>query len=72
MGSSVLDEFANKLKAWRGKLTQKEAADLLGVSRRTYEKWEQGESEPSDRPNRAQIEKRMEETSVRTAAEALR
>lgn len=40
---------ASELKAWRASLdlTQAEAAKELGVSRRTYEKWEIGR-EPSN------------------------
>jgi DNA-binding XRE family transcriptional regulator len=56
-----LETFAAKLKAWRGKLTQKEAASILGVSRRTYEAWEQGKTEPSAAPSMSEIEKRMKE-----------
>lgn len=58
----VETDFSRKLKEWRGKLLQKEAAQLLGVPERTYEAWEQGSAEPSQKPNRDQIEKRMEET----------
>jgi transcriptional regulator with XRE-family HTH domain len=40
---------ANALKEQRKKrrLTQKEVADKIGVSERTYQKWEQGESTPN-------------------------
>lgn len=34
--------FARELKKWRGKRGQKEVADGLGVSIRTYEGWEFG------------------------------
>jgi DNA-binding XRE family transcriptional regulator len=36
------------LKAWRGRkgITQKEAAEVLGVGMRTYQGWEQGEVNP--------------------------
>lgn len=34
--------FKRRLKSWRGKLLQKEAASLLGVNLRTYERWESG------------------------------
>lgn len=30
------------LRTWRGAATQREAAEALGVSLRTYQKWEQG------------------------------
>lgn len=56
-------EFASKLKAWRGDLTQREAAQLLGVPVRTLERWEFGETEPHVSPSMAEIEKRMAETS---------
>ena len=34
--------FAKELKNWRGERLQKEVADLLGMSLRTYEGWEIG------------------------------
>lgn len=42
--------FSQRLQQWRGvaggdnrgRFTQREAADYLGVSLRTYQKWEQG------------------------------
>lgn len=33
---------AETLKSWRGKSTAREAAEVLGVSLRTYQEWEQG------------------------------
>jgi transcriptional regulator with XRE-family HTH domain len=40
--------FLKNLKAAREKrsVTQKEAADALGISDKTYSKWETGENEP--------------------------
>jgi hypothetical protein len=35
-------QLRDKLKKWRGKLTQKEAAAILGVSDNTYRNWEYG------------------------------
>lgn len=40
-------EFSRLLKAWRGKLFQKEAADRLGVPLRTYQNWENGSRKPA-------------------------
>jgi DNA-binding XRE family transcriptional regulator len=42
--------FALKLKAWRSDndYTQKEAAQKLGISKRTYENWEQSRSHPQN------------------------
>jgi DNA-binding transcriptional regulator YiaG len=51
------------LRKWRGKLLQKEAAQLLGVSVRTYEAWEAGAHEPTSKPSMRDIEQRMKETS---------
>lgn len=39
--------LTDRLKKWRGELTQKEAADLLGVSVSTYCNWEYGINKPS-------------------------
>lgn len=35
---------AHDLKNWRGERLQKEIADLVGVSVRTYEGWENGKT----------------------------
>ena len=42
------NDFAKTLVAWRGKndFTQQEAADQLGVSRRSLENWEQERAMP--------------------------
>jgi hypothetical protein len=34
--------FSKELRKWRGKRGQKEVADRLGMSLRTYEGWEAG------------------------------
>jgi DNA-binding transcriptional regulator YiaG len=41
-------DLPKHLKAWREKrkFTQREASEFLGVSLRTYEKWEQGDRFP--------------------------
>ena len=58
---NVSAEFAAKLKEWRGELTQKEAAQLLGVSIRTLQCWEQDQHAPGALAM-AEIERRMKET----------
>lgn len=42
------EEFKIAVKTWRKKanLVQKQAADVLGVSLRTYQGWEMGSHEP--------------------------
>lgn len=40
------NSFNKELKKWRGKRRQKEAAEVLKVSLRTYQNWEQGENTP--------------------------
>lgn len=37
-----MTDLRTTLRTWRGNATQREAAEALGVSLRTYEKWEQG------------------------------
>jgi transcriptional regulator with XRE-family HTH domain len=39
-------QFAKQLRAWRGTLTQEQAATKLGVGLRTYQDWEQGRHTP--------------------------
>lgn len=39
--------FGSKLRIWRGKRYQKEAAEILKVSFRTYQNWEEGVNTPS-------------------------
>lgn len=41
-----ITETSKALAKWRGKLTQKEAAQKLGVSLRTLQNWEIGRNEP--------------------------
>ena len=45
----VMARFAERLRAWRGDhgLNQREAAEHIGVSWRTYQGWEQGRNAPS-------------------------
>lgn len=38
--------LSDRLKKWRGKVTQKEAADIFGVSVNTYRNWEYGVNVP--------------------------
>lgn len=40
-------ELSKLIRKWRGKRLQKEAADALGISVRTYQNWEEGVSVPS-------------------------
>lgn len=35
-------DLPTALREWRGNYTAEQAAEILGVSRRTYEGWEQG------------------------------
>lgn len=42
----MASEFAVTIRNWRGRLYQKEAAAILGVSLRAYQSWEQGEHQP--------------------------
>ena len=37
-----MNTLPTTLRTWRGNATQREAAEALGVSLRTYEKWEIG------------------------------
>ena len=37
-----MNTLPDTLRAWRGGATQREAAEALGVSLRTYQKWEIG------------------------------
>jgi DNA-binding transcriptional regulator YiaG len=57
--------FSDDLRKWRGKLLQKEAADVLKVPLDTYRAWEHGQSEPSEAPNKAEILRRMTENISR-------
>lgn len=52
--------FADELRAWRGKLLQKEAADILKVSLDTYRSWEHDQREPRDEVvTKSEIQRRM-------------
>jgi DNA-binding transcriptional regulator YiaG len=51
--------FAKRLRTWRGKRTQKEAAFDLSVDVDIYRKWEQGRNEPHESPSLSEIESRM-------------
>lgn len=55
--------FAEELRAWRGKLLQKEAAEILKVPLDTYRGWEHSQREPSDAPSKSEILRRMKEYS---------
>ena len=37
-----MTDLRTTLRTWRGNATQREAAEALGVSLRTYQKWEIG------------------------------
>jgi DNA-binding transcriptional regulator YiaG len=39
--------LATKLRLWRGKRYQKEAADIIGVPLWTYRNWEMGRKTPT-------------------------
>lgn len=52
------DRFKDKLVRWRGRLMQKEAADLLGVPLATLRKWEYGKRTPKA-ITLCEIERRM-------------
>jgi transcriptional regulator with XRE-family HTH domain len=41
------DSLGKRLKNWRGKKYQKEAADELGVPLRTYQQWEKDLAAPN-------------------------
>lgn len=59
----VLEEigkFSEQLKMWRGELTQKEAADKLGVPFETYRGWEYKKHFPSLLA-RAEVERRLKQ-----------
>ena len=54
--------FKDRLKRWRGKLRQKEAAEVLGVPLETLRKWEYGKRTPKQ-ITLCEIERRMEANS---------
>jgi DNA-binding transcriptional regulator YiaG len=59
--------FADELKAWRKsqKIIQKEAAEILGVSVRTYQGWECGTFHPA-RICEGCVRKKMDEVAKGT------
>jgi DNA-binding transcriptional regulator YiaG len=38
--------WKDRIRQWRGRLTQKEAADILGVPTATFRAWEYGKRQP--------------------------
>ena len=51
--------FADELRTWRGKILQKEAADVLKVPLDTYRAWEHGQREPLETVPKSEIIRRM-------------
>jgi DNA-binding transcriptional regulator YiaG len=51
--------FKKRLKAWRGKRRQKEAANDLDVTLAAYRKWEYGKRTPT-KLSMVELERRME------------
>lgn len=56
---AMSDLFKDRLKKWRGKLRQKEAAEILGVPLGTLRTWEYGKRTPKQ-ITMCEIERRME------------
>lgn len=56
---NVTELFSKRLRVWRGKLYQKEAAAKLDVPLPTFRKWENGKQTPN-KLALAEIERRME------------
>jgi hypothetical protein len=54
----VAEIFKDKLRRWRGKRYQKEAADLLGIPFPSYRKYEYGKRTPN-KLAMAELERRM-------------
>jgi DNA-binding transcriptional regulator YiaG len=55
----MAESFAERLKKWRGKLYQKQAAAVLDISVWTFRNWEWGRRTP--RPlTMIEVERRME------------
>jgi len=67
-----LDEtFKVELRSWRGERLQKQAADVLKVSLRTYENWERGANIP-DGIKIEELRRRMKmDTDYRQVIEAV-
>ena len=55
---AMSDLFKDRLRKWRGRLMQKEAADILGVPLATLRKWEYGKRTPKAL-TLCEIERRM-------------
>jgi transcriptional regulator with XRE-family HTH domain len=55
---SMLELFKDRLKAWRGKRYQKEAANDLGIPLPTYRKYENGKRTPV-KLSMCELERRM-------------
>lgn len=53
--------FKDRLRKWRGRLLQKEAADVLGVPVATLRKWEYGKRTPKSL-TLCEVERRMQQT----------
>lgn len=58
LSKCVAESFQTRLREWRGKRRQKEAASDLDVSLRTYQAWEEGLTTPSQLAL-AELERRM-------------
>lgn len=61
--------FKTEIQAWREKhqMTQKAAAEFLGVGMRTYQGWEQSESSPADKPCMKCVRAKMAEKDAKPA-----
>jgi len=55
--------FSERLKKWRGRLYQKEAAALLDVPLATLRKWENGKQTPN-KLALAELERRMDKSKT--------
>ena len=51
--------WKDRVRQWRGKLTQKEAADIIGVPAPTWRAWEYGKRTPK-KASAIEFERRME------------
>lgn len=51
-----LKPFSARIKSARGKRTQQQAADTIGVSIKTYVNWEQGRNTPDAFKQRALLD----------------
>jgi len=57
MADAIL--WKDRVREWRGKLTQKEAADILDVPATTLRAWEYGKRQPK-KASAQEFERRME------------